>query len=193
MVISMELTRAKITVDKLTLRQQEGFLSVMPFGRNQFGAQYERVLPASSIANMYPLSFSGKTDPEGFYIGRDKYGSSILVDLDRRSTDKTNGSALILGNSGQGKSYLMKLLLTNFRESGKAVILLDVEAEYEELTKNLGGCYIDYMSGKYIINPLEPKMWSADTDEASLNHADVETGGPETFRKVTRLRVSTKV
>ncbi len=115
--ISMELTRAKITVDKLTLRQQEGFLSVMPFGRNQFGAQYERVLPASSVANMYPLSFSGKTDPEGFYIGRDKFGSNILVDLDRRSSDKTNGSALILGNSGQGKSYLMKLLLT-IRQGG---------------------------------------------------------------------------
>ena len=127
--IAMELTRAKITVDKLTLRQQEGFLSVLPFGRNQFGDQYERVLPAGSVANMYPLSFSGKTDPKGFYVGRDKYGTNILVDLDRRSNDKTNGSALILGNSGQGKSYLMKLLLTNFRESGKAVICLDVEAE----------------------------------------------------------------
>ena len=51
------------------------------------------------------------------------------VSVDRRSNDKTNGSALILGNSGQGKSYLMKLLLTNFRESGKAVICLDVEEE----------------------------------------------------------------
>lgn len=99
---------------------------------------FDAVLPAGSVANMYPLSFSGKTDPQGFYIGRDKYGTNILVDLDRRSNDKTNGSALILGNSGQGKSYLMKLLLTNFREAGKAVILLDVEAEYEDLTQNLG-------------------------------------------------------
>ena len=178
--IAMELTRAKITVDKLTLRQQEGFLSVLPFGRNQFGDQYERVLPAGSVANMYPLSFSGKTDPKGFYVGRDKYGTNILVDLDRRSNDKTNGSALILGNSGQGKSYLMKLLLTNFRESGKAVICLDVEAEYEDLTENLGGCYVDYMTGEYIINPLEPKAWSADGDE-------IDEESPEAFRKVTRL------
>ena len=178
--IAMELTRAKITVDKLTLRQQEGFLSVLPFGRNQFGDQYERVLPAGSVANMYPLSFSGKTDPKGFYVGRDKYGTNILVDLDRRSNDKTNGSALILGNSGQGKSYLMKLLLTNFRESGKAVICLDVEAEYEDLTENLGGCYVDYMTGQYIINPLEPKAWSADGDE-------IDEESPEAFRKVTRL------
>ena len=62
----MELARAKITVDRLTLRQKEGFLSVLPFGANQFGTLYERVLPASSAANFYPFAFSGKTDPNGF-------------------------------------------------------------------------------------------------------------------------------
>ena len=33
--ISMELTRAKLSVDRLTLRQK-GFLSVLPIGANQF-------------------------------------------------------------------------------------------------------------------------------------------------------------
>ena len=82
--VAMELTRAKVSVDRLTLRQKEGFLSVLPIGANQFGAQYERVLPASSVANLYPFNFSGKTDPQGLYIGRDKYGTNILVDFDRR-------------------------------------------------------------------------------------------------------------
>ncbi len=74
--IAMELTRSKLSVDRLTLRQKEGFLSVLPVGANQFGAQYERVLPVSSVANLYPFNFSGKTDPQGIYIGRDKYGSA---------------------------------------------------------------------------------------------------------------------
>ncbi len=39
-----------------------------------FGSQFERVLPESSVANMYPLNYSGKTDKNGFYLGRDKYG-----------------------------------------------------------------------------------------------------------------------
>jgi len=177
--IAMELTRSKITVDRLTLRQQEGYLSVMPFGSNRFGAQYERVLPASSVSNLYPFNFSGRTDPKGFYIGRDKYGTNILVDLDRRSDDKTNGNGLILGNSGQGKSYLLKLLLTNLRESGKAAMLLDVEHEYEDLTRSLGGSYIDFLSGKYLINVLEPKIWSDEVSE------DEEC--PDAFRRVTRL------
>ena len=79
------IDRAKISVDRLTLRQKEGFLSVLPVGANQFGAQYERVLPASSVANRYPFNVSGKTDPQGLYIGRDKYGTNILVDCDRRA------------------------------------------------------------------------------------------------------------
>ena len=178
--IAMELTRSKMSVDRLTLRQREGFLSVMPVGSNQFGSQYERVLPASSVANLYPFNYSGKTDPQGFYIGRDKYGTNILVDFDRRSDDKTNANVLILGNSGQGKSYLLKLILTNLRESGKRVITLDAEAEYEDLTRCLGGCYIDFMSGRYIINPLEPKTWSAGDDIP-------DEDSPEAFRKVTRL------
>ncbi|MBR4701720.1 MAG: VirB4 family type IV secretion system protein [Oscillospiraceae bacterium] len=178
--IAMELTRSKITVDRLTLRQKEGFLSVLPTGANQFGAQFERVLPASSVANLYPFNFSGKTDPHGIYIGRDKFGTNILTDFDRRSEDKTNSNILILGNSGQGKSYLMKLILSNLRESGKRIITLDAEAEYEDLTANLGGCYIDFMSGAYLINPLEPKAWTDGT-------GDIDPTTPEAFRRVTRL------
>lgn len=178
--IAMELTRSKISVDRLTLRQKEGFLSAVPTGSNQFGAQYERVLPASSVANLYPFNFSGKTDPQGAYIGRDKYGTNILVDFDRRAEDKTNSNALILGNSGQGKSYLLKLILTNIRESGKRIICLDPESEYETLCDALGGCYINFMSGEYTINPLEPKAW---TDSVE----DIDANTPEAFKKVTRL------
>lgn len=90
------------------------------------------------------------------------------MDFDKRSDDKTNANMLILGNSGQGKSYLLKLILTNLREGGKRIICLDPELEYAELTDNLGGCFIDLMSGEYIINVLEPKTWDegAEVDEA---------------------------
>lgn len=179
--ISMELTRSKISVDRLTLRQKEGFLSVLPVGSNQFGGQYERVLPAGSAANLYPFNFSGKTDPQGIYIGRDKFGTNILVDFDRRAEDKTTSNILILGNSGQGKSYLLKLILTNLRESGKHLICLDPESEYEELCASLGGCYIDFLSGAYTINPLEPKAWNDSVD------SDSDPDAPAAFKRATRL------
>lgn len=179
--VMMELTRCKINVDRLTLRQLDGFLSVTPFGSNRFGSQYERVLPASSVANLYPFNYSGKTAPHGFYLGRDKFGTSILTDFDRRSDDKTNANILILGNSGQGKSHLLKGILANLRESGKSLLVLDPEAEYQELCENLGGCYLDYLSGEYVINPLQPMNW----DEDPVNENDERT--PEAFKKATML------
>ena len=176
-----ELIRSKLNVDKLMLRQKEGFVSVMPSGYNAFGDQFERVLPASSVANLYPFNYSGKTDANGFYLGRDKFGSNIIVDFDKRAEDKTNSNILILGNSGQGKSYLLKLLLLNFLEAGKNVICLDPEHEYEELCKNTGSYFVDLMSGEYLINPLEPKTWD-DEGESYDGDADILT-----FRKKTKL------
>ena len=178
--VSMEMTREKISVDHLSMRQKEGFIACMPCGYNIFGTQYERVLPASAVANLFPFNYSGKTDKNGFYLGKDKFGTNIIADFDQRADDKTNSNILILGNSGQGKSYLLKLILTNTRMSGKSVICLDAEQEYEDLCNNLGGCYIDLMSGAFLINPLEPKEWS---DNASEADAD----SPEAFRKSTRL------
>ncbi len=178
--VQTELVRSKLNVDRLMLRQQHGFMCVMPSGWNVFREQFERVLPASSAANLYPFSFSGKTDENGFYLGRDKFGSNVIVDFNKRADDKTNANALILGNSGQGKSYLLKLVLTNLRESGKRIICLDPEIEYHDLTENLGGCFIDLMTGEYIINVLEPKSWSdGDSDDGEDT--------PKAFAGRTRL------
>ena len=141
--VEAELNCCKISADHLLLRQKQGFQSVMPSGWNAFGTQYERVLPASSAANLYPMCYSGKTDPRGFLLGRDKYGSNVIIDFDRRTGGRTNSSVLILGNSGQGKSHLLRLLVINALEAGKKVLLLDAEDEYRELTRNLGGMYVD--------------------------------------------------
>ena len=176
-----ELVRCKLNVDKLLLRQKQGFCCVSPVGHNALGREFERVLPAGSVANLYPFNYSGKTDPKGIYIGKDKYGSNIVVDFDRRESDKTSANILILGNSGQGKSYLMKLLICNLLEAGKSVISLDAEHELEELCRNLGGCFIDLMAGEKRINVLEVRCW----DEGDTSETD--ESAPEAFRKSTLL------
>ena len=179
--IQSELLRCKLTVDRLLLRQQQGFLSVHPAGHNALAPQFDRVLPASSVANLYPFNYSGKSDPNGFYIGKDKFGSNVVVDFDLRSADKTSANILILGNSGKGKSYLMKMLICNLLEAGKSIISLDAEHELEELCGNLGGCFIDLMAGDRRINVLEVKCW----DEGNIGETD--ESAPDAFRKSTLL------
>ncbi len=131
------------------------------------------MLPASSTANLYPINYSGRSDPHGFYIGNDHYGADILLDLDRRTPDKTNSSVLILGNSGEGKSYLLKLLICNLLESGKTVICLDPEQELTWLCGKLGGCYADLMGGQFRINFWRPSggMWMERTIQTEPRHS----------------------
>ena len=65
------------------------------------------------------------------------------------------------------------------------MLVLDPEAEYHDLCSNLGGTYIDMMSGEFMINPLEPKAWSENS--RSGNQEKETDDSPEAFRKVTRL------
>ena len=61
--------------------------------------------------------------------------------------------------------------------------------EYVDLTKNLGGCFIDLMSGEYIINVLEPKSWGDERGDPAVDsalRADDENV-PKAFRFKTKL------
>jgi len=57
----------------------------------------------SSAANLYPFSYSGKTERGGFYLSKDVRGTSIIVDFDARTKDKVNSNGIIMDMSGQGK------------------------------------------------------------------------------------------
>ena len=52
-------------------------------------------------------------------------------------------------------------------------------ADYIDLTANLDGCFIDLMSGEYIINVLEPKSWDDGTGD--------DEDAPQAFRSKTKL------
>jgi hypothetical protein len=159
-----------ISYDKLKLQQLEGFKSVHPMGDNAFGIQFERHMPSLSLANLFPFSYSGCIDKEGFYIGNDKHGGHIILDLDKRTPSCTNSNVLILGNSGEGKSFLLKYLVLNGRLKNRNFVGLDPEGEYEELVNNLGGTYINVMDN-CVINLLEPRLFSGDDNFGAVrNH-----------------------
>ena len=178
--VGSELKRLKISYDQLRLRQKDGFLSVMPGGTDHFAGYYSRALPATSVANFHPFLFSGKYCEKGFTLGKDTSGGTVIMDFNERSSTITNPNVLILGMPGMGKSFCAKTIFTNSALQGMSIIIFDPEAEYEELTENLGGTYLDLMSGKYIINVLEPKTFTTADDGESINDDSIST---KTYRQ----------
>lgn len=180
--VSQILSECRIVYDPLIIQQRDGFVSACPFGYNIFHSEFERVLPSSSVANLYPFSYSGKTDPSGLPIGKDVNGSYILTDFDMRAPDKTNGHISIFGNSGEGKSYLLKLLICLFRQQKKSVFTCDVDAEFMTLTERLGGTNLDMMSGQYYINILELKyVNSRNSDDDNIVLDDISAAKKSTL------------
>ncbi len=60
------LTRSKSAWTVFFL-QRGGFLAANPAGSNVFASQFERVLPAFSVANLFPFNYSGNNAPKILY------------------------------------------------------------------------------------------------------------------------------
>lgn len=153
-----------MSYDDMYLKQKEGFLAVNPVGSYKV-EEFSRHMDSDSLCNLFPFSYAGKIDNEGFLLGEDRFGGNIIIDFDKREKSRTNSNILILGNSGEGKSFTVKLIVTDWRLKGKKVISLDPEGEYKELTENMGGYYIDLMEGKYILNVLEVRKFSEGVED----------------------------
>ncbi len=64
-----ELVRSKLNVDRLLLRQQQGFCCVSPVGYNAFGQQFERVLPQTLWQIFIPSTIAAKRTPKASMSG----------------------------------------------------------------------------------------------------------------------------
>ena len=82
-------------------------------------------------------------------------GYPFIFNLWKRGNLYQNSNAMIIGKSGSGKSYFLKNLVLNEWTNGTRVIMLDPEAEYLALTRNLGGNIINVGNAKEgRINPF---------------------------------------
>lgn len=167
-----ELSGYGITVEQLSYEQREGFLSVYPLGEDKFKASANN-MPTGTLASLYPYSYSSKNDVQGMLLGQTMDGGNMFVDPWFRNTFLTNGNFVIIGESGQGKSYLNKKILSQQIAMGVSCSALDPEGEYNELFRKLGGTIINPASGKVKINPFEIRAFKTDKDD-TIDESEVE-------------------
>lgn len=123
--------------------QIEGFKSanVSPIStlKNQ-----ERGINSSSLAAAFPFVRTFVMDEGGILLGENnKSGYPFIFNIWKRGNLYQNSNAMIFGKSGSGKSFFLKSLVLNEWANGTRVIMLDPEAEYLALTRNLYGNVIN--------------------------------------------------
>lgn len=105
---------------------------------------HERGINSSSLAAVFPFVRTFVMDRGGILLGENKTnGYPFILDLWKRGNLYQNSNAMIIGKSGSGKSHFLKTLIANEWANGTRVIVLDPEAEYLTLTRNLSGSIID--------------------------------------------------
>ena len=104
----------------------------------------ERGINSSSLAAVFPFVRTSVMDDGGILLGENnKGGFPFIFNIWKRGNLYQNSNAFIIGKSGSGKSYFLKNLILNEWTNGTRVIMLDPEAEYLALTRNLYGNVIN--------------------------------------------------
>ena len=92
--------------------------------------------------------------PAGVLYGYN-LGSQGLVHWDRFGDGMHNHNSVILGRSGAGKSYLVKLELLRSLYRGIEIAVVDPEDEYARLAAAVGGTYVHLGARGVRLNPFD--------------------------------------
>lgn len=145
------LSSILITAKPATLQMEDGFKSSIPIGIDQL--YLTRNMDTTSLASTFPFTSATLTQDKGVMYGINQLNGSLII-FDRFSLE--NANEVVFGKSGAGKSYLIKLEIMRQFMFGTEVIVIDPEGEYAELTKALGGEYLEFTPASPIkINPFD--------------------------------------
>lgn len=150
----------------LLFRQEQGLKSAGPWAilDPEMLKTGGRNMPSETIAASFPFVAGGLNDASGILLGRDRDGGLVVLDMWKRSGDRTNSNWTILGKPGTGKSYLAKMLLLREYAQGARVIIIDPEREYRKMCQLLGGSWVNVAGGQGRINPLQVRSVPLDQD-----------------------------
>lgn len=139
-------------------RSLQGWVTCLPFGLDLLGMR--RTFDTAALAAGFPFTSPDLPAPDpttvaapaGVLYGYN-LGSQGLVHWDRFACD--NHNAVILGRSGAGKSYLVKLELLRSLYRSVEVLVIDPEDEYRRLADAVGGTHIQLGAPGARVNPFD--------------------------------------
>lgn len=141
-----------------TYRSMQGWVSTLPMGLDLIGMR--RTFDTAALSAAFPFTSpdlppadpTSVAAPCGVLYGYN-VGSQGLVHWDRFTLD--NHNSVVLGRSGAGKSYLVKLELLRSLYRGVEIHVIDPEDEYARLAHAVGGTYVHLGGQNVRLNPFD--------------------------------------
>ena len=117
-------------------QQEDGFKHLLPLGHDCL--PLKRTLTTESLGLFLPFTSQELNDKGGVYYSLNLV-SGNMIRINRKTLNNPNG--FILGESGSGKSFLVKkeLLSTFFSLPDEQIYIIDPEAEYGDIVEKLHG------------------------------------------------------
>jgi hypothetical protein len=170
-----------LDVRPATWRQWAGWRSCVPAGVDEL--DIGRVMDTTAVSSLFPFSspdlpppaptaalehdaasrgaargldvagdVTSAAPPDGPMLGLTATG---LLTYDRFDPARDNHNATILGQSGAGKSYLIKLEILRQLYRGVHALVIDPEDEYTAMTTAVGGTVLRLGAAGVRLNPLD--------------------------------------
>jgi conjugal transfer ATP-binding protein TraC len=149
--VESELNSLMIIPKIPNLRMLQGLKSCLPLGRDFL--KETRNITTEALSAFFPFTSQFlEVDEEGVWIGNNNTGLPIIKDIFKLP----NPNGLVLAQSGGGKSYFCKLLITRYLLNGTKTMIIDPQGEYKALVSYFGGQRIEITrESDTIINPLD--------------------------------------
>lgn len=149
---------------------KSGFKAVAPFFTIQkdLTEYFKRNILTSTFTGGFLFNTNTFIDKNGYCFGINQNDGIIIFNIWKKDYDRTNSNMVIVGSSGSGKSLATKHIIYNELPRTK-LLIIDPEAEYTYLAKNLKGKIIECggSNSGYTLNPLQVRINK--DDEENLN------------------------
>lgn len=165
--VESELNSLMILPKVATLKMLQGFKSVSPLGIDKLNVN--RNLTTDALSAFFPFTSQFlEVDETGVWLGLNKNKIPIIKDIFKLS----NPNGLVLAQSGGGKSYFCKLLITRYLLNGTKTLVIDPQGEYRALVAYFKGQRVDLSrNSNTMINPLD--LMGHDYSEKRLSLLDL--------------------
>lgn len=149
--VESELNSLMILPKIPNFKMLKGLKSIIPLGKDELN--FNRNITTEALSAFFPFTSQFlEVDDKGIWLGLNRNNIPIIKDIFSLS----NPNGLVLSQSGGGKSYFCKLLITRYLLNGTKVMIIDPQGEYKGIVSHFNGQTIDLSKdSSTIINPLD--------------------------------------